>query len=94
MLFSQYQENSQEMKSHKISGEFQPSTTKFVLFNCLFVCVGDLPNKGTHKILTRRYKQPTGNSQSLSYKHCFNAYDYKIEQINIEILQGLMFSHF
>ena len=48
-------------------------------FVCLFVCLDDLPIKGTRQTPTRGYKHQAGNSQSLLYKHWFNVYDYMYE---------------
>ena len=37
----------------------------------LFLVEDDLPVKGTRETPTRGYTHQAGNSQSLSYKHCF-----------------------
>ena len=49
-------------------------------FVCLFVCLDDLPIKGTRETPTRGYEHQAGNSQSLSYKHWFNVYDYELHK--------------
>ena len=47
-----------------------------------FVCLDDLPIKGTQQTPTtsRGYKHQAGNSQSLSYKHWFNVYYYELHK--------------
>ncbi len=47
---------------------------------CLFVCLDDLPVKGTLHTPTRGYKCQAGNSQSLSCKHWFNVCDYELHK--------------
>ena len=50
----------------------------------LFVCLDDLPIKGTRQTPTNRgtkgYKHQAGNSQSLPNKHWFNVYDYELQK--------------
>ena len=46
----------------------------------LFVCLNDLPIKATRQTPTKGYKHQAGNSQSLTYKHCFNIYDYELHK--------------